>query len=83
MRSDPKKPERQLWMVNPDTLGGPVIAKESGYTYNFYQWDPWGAAIVIQQVNLKTKFYPEVAIWTPAQGLQVIAGNGMYPHWLP
>ena len=83
MRIDPLKPGRQVWIIDPVTLGGPVIASQPGYTYDFLQWDPWGTGMVIQQTNLTETFKPEVATWYPAQGLKVIAENGMFPLWLP
>ncbi len=83
MRIDPQKPDRQVWVIDPGTLGGPVIAKEPGYTYDFIQWDPWGAGLFIQQASLKNTYNPQVATWYPMQGLQVVAENAMFPHWLP
>jgi WD40 repeat protein len=83
MRANPPKPERELWVISPDLLGGPVIAKEPNHTYDFYEWDPWGTSLLIQQADLSKPYYPEAAVWTPLQGLRVVAGNAMFPHWLP
>ncbi len=83
MRPGPGRADRQLWVIQPDTLGGPVITREAGYTYDSYQWDTWGIGIVTQQVNLKKAYMPEMAVWFPTQGFRVIAGNGVFPHWLP
>jgi hypothetical protein len=83
IRSDPNRPDRQLWIVRPDTLGGPMVTEQPDYTYNFYQWDAWGIGLVIQQVNLKKTYTPEIAVWYPLSGYKVIAENGTFPHWLP
>jgi Tol biopolymer transport system component len=83
MRVDPGKPAQQIWLISPDILSGPVIAREPNYGYDFYQWDPWGTRLVIQQVKLGTTYYPEIAVWHSQQGLRVVAGNAMFPAWLP
>ena len=83
MRRDPAGTDQQLWLFTPETLGGPIIAKEPGYTYDFYQWDPTGTGILVQQVSLKKKYTPEIAVWYPLQGYKVIAENGTSPRWLP
>jgi len=83
LQPDPEQPDRQLWVIRPDTLGGPIITSESGFSYNSYSWDPWGIGLVIQQVNLKQSFTPEIAMWRPMQGYTVIAAKGIFPRWLP
>jgi Tol biopolymer transport system component len=83
LRPNSASPDQQLWVINPDTLGGPMIAQEPGYTYDSYQWDPSGAGLLVQQVGLKKKYLPEIAVWYPLQGYKVIAENGTFPRWLP
>ena len=83
MRTDPQKPDREVWVMDPESLGGPVIAKEPGYTYDFYQWDPWGTGLLIQQASLAKTYVPEAVTWYPMQGLHIVAENAMFPHWLP
>ncbi len=83
LRTDAKSPARQLWLVNPFSLGGPIIASEPGFTYDFYQWDPWGTALVFQQTNLAGEYRPAVVTWTPMQGMRVLVENAIFPRWLP
>ena len=83
LRPDPQNPERQLWVFRPETLGGPTIGTDAGFTYDYYQWDPWGTGLVLQQANLKKVFAPEAAVWFPMTGKTVIAEDAMFPHWLP
>ena len=45
-------------------------------------WYLWGTHLVFQQVDLTKPYNPEAAIWNPTQGLQVVAGNAMFPTWL-
>ncbi len=83
LRTDSSGPARQLWLVNPLSLDGTWIASEPGFTYDFYQWDPWGTALVFQQANLTGEYRPTVVIWTPIQGAHVLAENAIFPRWLP
>ena len=83
MRPDPKKPERQLWLIRTDTLGGPIITKGSGDTYESYEWDPWGTGLLIEQVSLTSTYKPEAGVWYPGQDFHVVVDNAVFPHWLP
>ncbi len=42
MRADPPNAAQQIWLISPDVLGDPVIAREPNYSYGFYHWDPLG-----------------------------------------
>ncbi len=83
LRSETGGLAHQLWLVNPVSLGGPMIASEPGFTYDFYQWDPWGTALVFQQSNLTSEYRPSAIVWTPIQGLHILAENALTPRWLP
>jgi dipeptidyl aminopeptidase/acylaminoacyl peptidase len=83
LRPDPKQLDWQLWMIQPESLGGSTIKKGASFTYDFYQWDPWGIGLVIQQISLKKKYTPEIAVWYPQKGYHVIAAKGTFPRWLP
>ena len=83
VRPDPKQSSWQLWVIDPDDLGGPTITQGNGFSYDFYQWDLWGTGLVIQKINLQKAYTPEMAVWYPSQGLHVIPGNGIMPRWLP
>ncbi|GAB4495684.1 MAG: hypothetical protein OHK0010_32860 [Anaerolineales bacterium] len=83
LRTDAHSLARQLWLVNPISLGGPTIASEPDFTYDFYQWDPWGTALVFQQTNLTDEYHPAAVVWTPIQGTRVLVENAIFPRWLP
>jgi dipeptidyl aminopeptidase/acylaminoacyl peptidase len=83
LRLDPGSPEKHLWVIQPDYLGGAMIADEPGYTYSFYSWDPWGNAIVMQAFRLGTSEPSEVMLWTAEGGLRSLAKVAMLPDWLP
>lgn len=83
LRINPGKADGQLWLMNVESLGGPTIAQGDGFSYSSYSWDPWGIGVVMQQINLKKSYTPEMAIWYPSQGLQILPMNGIFPHWLP
>lgn len=83
LRVEAGSPARHLWLVSPLSLGGPMVADEPGFTYDFYQWDPWGTALVFQQANLNDTYRPEVVVWTPIQGMRILHENGTFPRWLP
>ncbi len=83
MRPDPQKLGRQLWVIQPDTLGGPTITNGPSYTYDSYQWDPWGTGLAIQRDNLGSTFKPEVGVWYPGQEFHIVVENALSPHWLP
>lgn len=83
LRTNPNSPARHLWLVNPASLGGPLIASEPDFTYDFYQWDPWGTALAFQQTKLTSEYRPTIVIWTPMQGIRILAENAIFPRWLP
>jgi Tol biopolymer transport system component len=83
LRLNPQSPDRQLWLIRPETLGGILIAHQAGYSYDLFRWDPWGTRLVIQVTDLTKMFSPQIAVWQAGQPLKVIAGNGFFPHWLP
>lgn len=83
MRPNPKKPDRQLWLIRVETLGGPIITQDPGYTYNYYQWDPWGTSLLIQQISLTRAYMPQVGVWSPGRGYHLVVENGINPRWLP
>jgi Tol biopolymer transport system component len=83
LKADAASPANQLWLLQQDLIDGPMIAAEPGYTYDFYHWDPWGQALVFERAQLGAKYSPEVVVWHPDTGLQVIAKEATQPLWLP
>jgi len=83
MRADPPNAAQQIWLISPDVLGDPVIAREPNYSYGFYHWDPLGTRLVFQQFDLTKPYNPQAATWNPTQGWQVVADKAMFPAWLP
>jgi len=78
-----ESPARHLWLVNPNTLGGPLIAAEEDYSYDLYSWDAWGENIVFRRIRLGAVYNPEVILWRPGEENQVIASTASFPQWLP
>jgi Tol biopolymer transport system component len=83
LRISPQHPDRELWLYRPATMDGILIAHQAGYSYDFSQWDPWGTRLVVQVTELGKTFSPQVAVWQAGQPLKIIAGSGLFPHWLP
>ncbi len=76
-------PAQVLWLIDPITLGGQVIAEQPGYTYTDPQWDPWGRALVFQQFKLKGTYKPGIGMWMPGFEEPVVIAEGLMPRWLP
>ena len=83
LRISPQHPDRELWLYTPATMGGTLIAHAMGYSYDLFQWDPWGTRLVVQVAELNKTFSPQIAIWQSGQPLKIIADDGLFPHWLP
>jgi hypothetical protein len=83
MRADPANPSRQIWIISPDGLEGPVIAQEPNYIYDSFQWDLWGINLVFEQFDRTEPYNPQIAIWNSTQGVQVLVDNAVFPAWLP
>jgi Tol biopolymer transport system component len=72
-----------LWLFDPATLEGSVIADEEGYAYNSPHWDPWGTALVFQQFKLRTTYNPEIGLWKPGFEKPLTIAQGILPQWFP
>jgi Tol biopolymer transport system component len=83
LRFAENNPAEALWLMDPVTLGGQVIADQPDYVYNSPQWDPWGKALVFQQFKLKGVYQPEIGLWAPGFEEPKILVEGLMPHWLP
>lgn len=73
----------QLWVVRADKPDESIMNAASGYSYDSYQWDMWGKALLIQQTSLTRAYLYEVAIWDAAQGYRVVGKDVLNPRWLP
>ena len=82
-QSDESDPATTLWLVDPVTLNGQVIANQLGYVYSDPQWDLWGSELLFQQFQLKGEYKPEVGLWKPGMEEPQILVEGILPHWLP
>jgi Tol biopolymer transport system component len=71
-----------LWLMDPASRDGQVIANHPDYIYHAPAWDPWGKALVFQQFELRGVYTPEIALWNGGTDTKVIA-EGLMPHWLP
>jgi len=82
-RAAEDRPMQILWLLNPSTLEGIIIADQEGYSYNSPQWSPWGDALIFQQFKLKGAFNPEIGLWRSGFKEPQILVSGLMPHWLP
>lgn len=76
-------PAQVLWLIDPVTLGGQVIADQPEYTYNNPRWDPWGSVLVFQQFKLKGTYKPEIGMWMPGFEEPQVLAEGIMPQWVP
>jgi hypothetical protein len=83
LRFDEKTPLEALWLIDPVTLGGQVIADQPEYTYNNPQWDPWGRALVFQQFKIRGIYTPEIGLWMPGFDEPRTLAEGIMPQWVP
>jgi Tol biopolymer transport system component len=83
LRATENNPSESLWLMELDTLGGPMIADQPDYIYSNPQWDPWGKALVFQQFRLKEDYNPEIALWMPELNEPRVLVEGILPNWLP
>jgi Tol biopolymer transport system component len=74
----------QLWIMRPDGSEGRAIADDPKYTYGAYRWDPWSQSLVFQRFELGEPFAkPEIMMWSPGDGVRLIAQDASMPAWLP
>lgn len=73
----------RLWVAPSDKPDQPIMTTPLGYNYDFYQWDPWGSSLLIQQTSLTKAYLYEVAVWNASQGYKVLGKNATFPRWLP
>jgi hypothetical protein len=83
LRFEENNPERALWLIDPVSLDGPVIADQPDHIYNDPHWDPWGKALIFQQFRLKGNYQPEVGLWMPGFEEPQVLAEGIMAHWLP
>jgi Tol biopolymer transport system component len=75
---------KQLWLTRPDGSDGHTIVADLAFTHGGYAWDPWGESIVFQRLKLTDlEATPEVMVWSPDGGVQLIAPDAFSPAWLP
>lgn len=83
LQFEENNPAKALWLMDPVSLEGMIIANQPDYTYHNPQWDPWGNAIIFPQFKLKGVYKPEFVIWIPGMDEPRILAEGIMPHWLP
>jgi Tol biopolymer transport system component len=83
LRTDENSVAEGLWLMDPGTLGGQMIAEQPNYIYSHPQWDPWGKALVFQQFNFKENDESEISLWMPGWEKPQILTQGILPRWLP
>ncbi len=83
LQFDANDPAQALWLIDPATQGGQVIANQPNYIYNNPQWDPWGKALIFQQFKLKGVYKPEIGLWRSGWQEPRMLTQGLLPHWLP
>lgn len=83
MRENSNEFTQSLWVFNPGTLDGVIIANDPEYAYNSPLWDPWGENLLFQQLKLRSQYNPEIGIWRADSNASTVLVNGVMPHWLP
>ena len=83
LRPDPDNVSTGLWLVHPTSLEGRMFAQEEDYSYNAPLWDPWGKAVVFQQIQLGAAYQPEIAFWEPGMDTLFVLAEGFSPRWMP
>lgn len=82
LRFEENNTAEALWLMNPGSRDGEVIASQPDYIYHAPDWDPWGNALVFQQFELRGVYRPEIGIWKRERETGVIA-EGLMAQWLP
>jgi dipeptidyl aminopeptidase/acylaminoacyl peptidase len=83
LRPNPEDPSTGLWLVDPGLLEGQMFAQEASYSYYAPRWDPWGKAVVFQQIRLGAAYRTEIALWEPGLSAPRVIAEGFSPRWLP
>jgi Tol biopolymer transport system component len=83
LRFEENSSAEALWLMDPVSQDGQVIASQPDYVYNNPYWDPWGKAVIFQRFNLRGNYKPEIALWMPGLKEPRILGEGLIAHWLP
>jgi len=83
LQFEANNPAEALWLIDPASHGGQVIADQPDYIYNNPFWDPWGRALVFQQFKLKGAYKPQISLWMPGYEEPRFLVEGILPHWLP
>lgn len=83
LRPVPEEPSTGLWLINPKLLEGQMFAQEENYSYYDPRWDPWGKAVLLQQLRLGAAYRTEIAFWEPGMSAPRVLAEGFSPRWLP
>jgi Tol biopolymer transport system component len=78
-----EKPAKSLLFMDPATRDGQVIADHPDYIYNNPRWDPWGRALIFQQLKLKGEYEAEIGLWEPGLEEPRLLVKGLLAHGLP
>ncbi len=82
-RVAPNFTSRGLWLVQPDLLGGPMIANDPNYIYQSPKWDMWGNELIFQQEEINGQHNSGIGLWSKGMKRPLVLAQGMSPHWLP
>lgn len=82
-RVAPNFTSRGLWLVQPDLLGGPVIASDPNYIYQGPKWDMQGNELVFQQEEIIGAHNSGIDLWSKGMKKPLVLAQGTAPHWLP
>jgi Tol biopolymer transport system component len=83
LRTDENSRMEGLWLMDPRSLGGQMIAEQPNYVYGNPRWDPWGKALIFQQFDLKQKYESQISLWRPGWKEPQVLTEGIMPRWLP
>jgi hypothetical protein len=83
LHPDPEDLSTGLWLVHPTQLEGQMFAQEENHSYYAPHWDPWGKAVIFQQILLGAAYQPQIALWEPGLEVPRLLAEGFSPRWMP
>ncbi|HUI89929.1 MAG TPA: hypothetical protein VLX61_14520 [Anaerolineales bacterium] len=83
LKLPPDFTSRGLLLVQPNDLGGPMVANDPRFIYETPIWDPWGNDVLFQEEMITGQHTTDVAVWQEGMSQPHIVAQGTWPHWLP
>jgi len=83
LKLPPDFTSRGLLLVQPNDLGGPVVAHDPQFFYQTPKWDPWGGDVLFQEEMITGQHTTNIAVWKDGMAQPRVVTQGTWPHWLP